>query len=128
MALRRSLLPTRRHRKPNKRIACVGDRPHQLQPVLGQPVPSAVDSRCLRAHAGAALACRGHRLCASSGLDVKGTLLETGGASDGLGAAHGYTPAAIVPVSCHIPTNTWLWPSGHPPDNTDLPRQKILSP
>src|ERR1019366_8703605 len=105
MALRRGLLPARRNREPDERVARHGNRPHQLQPLLGQPVPCIADRRCLCADAGTAPGCCWDQLRSGPRLDSAGTLPETGGAGDGLSAAHGCALAAIVPVSGDLPAH-----------------------
>src|ERR1035441_9620445 len=105
MALRKSLLPARRNRKQDQGTARDGDRPHQLQPLLGQPVPRAADRRRLCVDAGTAPVCCWHQLRKGASLDTARTLPETGCAGDGLGTAHGRAPAAIVPVTGHLPAH-----------------------
>ena len=97
------LLPACRNRKPDQGTTCHGDRPHQLQPLLGQPVTSIVDCRRLCADAGTAPNCRWHQLRKGAGLDTAETISETVCAGDGLGAAHGCASAAIVSVSGNLP-------------------------
>jgi len=105
MALRKGLLPARRNREQDQGTARTGDRPHQLQPLLGQPVPRAADRRGLCADAGVAPVCRGHQLRSGTGMDAAGTLLEAGYTGSGLGATDGRAPAAIVPVSGDLPAH-----------------------
>src|ERR1019366_2099971 len=105
MALRKGLLPARRNRKPDQGTARDGDRPHQLQPLLGQPVPRAADRRGLCADAGTAPVCCWHQLRKGAGLDTAGTLPETGCTGDDLGTPHGCAPAAIVSVSGDLPAH-----------------------
>src|ERR1035437_3531432 len=114
MALRRGLLPAWRNREPDQGVARHEDRPHQLQPLLGQPVPRAVDRSSLCADAGAAPKRCWHQLRKGASLDAAGALPETGCANDGLGTAHGCAPAAIVPVSGDLPaygtgTGSFAW-------------------
>jgi len=66
------------------------------------------DCRRLCADAGNAPGCCWHQLRSGASLDSAGTLPETGGAGDGLSAAHGCAPAAIVPIS-RRPSGTWRW-------------------
>src|ERR1035437_2988375 len=143
MAPRTGLLPARRNRKPDQRIARHGDRPHQLQPLLGQSVSCAADRRGLCADAGTAPECCGHRLRKSAGLDTEGTFSETGCAGDSLGTTHGCAPATIVPVSGDLPAHgdgTWSinWVKRHrspeefpfspdPTDNKGKSRPKIVA-
>src|ERR1039458_1667060 len=105
MALRRGLLPARRNRKQDQGTARDGDRPHQLQPLLGQPVPRAADRRRLCVDAGTAPVCCWHQLRKGASLDTARTLPETGCAGDGLSTAHGCAPAPIVPVSGGLPAH-----------------------
>src|ERR1017187_6951343 len=105
MALRTGRLPARRNRKPDQGTARHGDRPHQLQPLLGQPVPRAADRRGLCADAGTAPVCCWHQLRKGAGLDTAGTLPETGCTGDDLGTPHGCAPAAIVSVSGDLPAH-----------------------
>src|ERR1035437_3502161 len=123
MALRKSLLPARRNRKPDQGVARDGNRPHQLQPLLGQPVPCAADCRSLRADAGTATERCWHQLRSGSSLDSTGALPETGGAGGRLGTAHGCALAAIVSASGDLPTygagaGSIAWVERHrsPPD------------
>src|SRR5664280_1994181 len=102
MALRRGLLSARRNREPDQGVARHGNRPHQLQPLLGQPVPRAANRRGLRADAGTAPERCWHQLRKGASLDTAGTLPETWGEGRCLSATHGHTLAAIVPVSDDI--------------------------
>jgi len=90
---------------PTGKVARHGDRPHQLQPLLGQPVPRAVDRRGLRVDAGTAPVCGGHQLRPGTGMDAAGTLPETGGTGGRLSTAHRRAPAAIVSVSGDFPAH-----------------------
>src|SRR5208337_4817912 len=101
--LRKSLLPARRDREPDKRTARVADRPHQLQRFLGQPVPRAADCCRLPVDAGVASASRRHRLCAGSGPDTARTVVETWCSRTAIGTARGGAPARILSLSSHFP-------------------------
>src|ERR1035437_9664104 len=89
--------------KPHQGIARHGDRPNQLQPLLGQSVSRAADRRGLCTDAGTAPERCGHQLCKCASLDTAGALPETGGAGDGFDTAHGCASAAIVPVPGDLP-------------------------
>ncbi len=91
--------------EPDQGIARSSDRSHQLQSVLGQPVPCAADRRRLRSDAGVAPASRTHQLRSRSGLDPPRTAAEIGRACGGLGAPRGAPSARVVSVSFRLPAS-----------------------
>ena len=81
------------------------DRSHQLQPVLGQPVPCAADRRRLRSDAGVAPASRTHQLRSRSGLDPPRTAAEIRRSCGGFGAPRGAPSARVVSLSFRLPAS-----------------------
>ena len=90
---------------PTGKVARHGNRPHQLQPLLGQLVPCAAYRPRLCANAGTVLLCCWRQLRKSTSLDTAGTLPETGHKGRCINAAHGHTPASIVLNSDHLPAH-----------------------
>src|SRR5487761_290580 len=98
MDLRAGLLRARRHREPHQGIAPgLGDRPHELLEILGQPVPRADDGGGLRTDARVA--------AAGAGLDFARAVAEVGSLHRRLRPPDGDSSFRLVSVSRQLPSD-----------------------
>ena len=97
--------------KSYKRAARSGDRSHQLQSFLGEPVPGSAHSSGLRSHAGVTLAGCWDSLCSSSSLHAARTVAQAWSTSDGFGTTCSCSPTGVVSVSAQLRPHRHKFPS-----------------
>src|SRR5262249_5564631 len=94
--------------EPHQRAASrSGDGPHQLQPLLGEPVPRADDGGGLRADAGAAPEGAADRLLPSSDLYSARALDQARCSGGHLRATDRSAPARLIPSPRRLEPNRW---------------------